>query len=133
MALTIALKPSLEKRLKEGAQQKGVQLTDFISQLLEQMLPETTPVRPKIVEPEMELLEQINQKLSNELWERSRFFRQKLQDGTISPTEQEEYTQLNHQIEADTVRRVSLVVELAKLRNVPAKELLEDFFPQPTY
>jgi hypothetical protein len=133
MSLTISLKPSLEKRLREGAQQKGLQVTDFISQLLEQVLPDATTQRTKLLEKEADLLAQIAQKLPNDIWERSRIFRQKTQDGTITVLEAAAYTQLNNQIEADTVRRVSLVVELAKLRNVSPKDLLAEFFPQPVY
>ena len=125
MSLVLQINPSLENRIRQNALRKGVDLSQFVVQVLESTFPEEKPKSKTITKQEALLLQKINLSISVETWERYHFLRKKRQDETISVTEIEEYAAINRQIEAGNVLRVSSLIELAKVRKITLNEVMQ--------
>jgi hypothetical protein len=70
------------------------------------------------------LLEKINEGLSAQTWQRYHELKAKRDAATLTPEEHAELIVLSDAIEAWNVRRLELVAELARLREVPFPELV---------
>lgn len=125
MSLVLHINPSLEKRVRQNALKKGVDLGQFIVQFLELNFPEEKPKPPVVSKKESLLLEEINSFIPVETWERYHFLRAKRTNETISTSESAEYDAINQQIEAATVKRLTLLIELSKIRNISLDELMQ--------
>ncbi len=118
MSLVLQINPSLEKRVRQNALRKGVDLSLFIVEFLEQNFPEEKPKPKAISKQEAVLLEKIELAIPVETWERYHILRAKRQGETINPLENTEYAAINQQIEAANVKRLTSLIELAKIRKI---------------
>ncbi len=125
MSVVLQINPSLEKRVRQNALKKGVDLGQFIVQFLELNFPEEKPKPPVISKKESLLLEKINSFIPIETWERYYFLRAKRTNETINTSESAEYDTINQQIEAATVKRLTLLIELSKIRKISLDELMQ--------
>jgi hypothetical protein len=124
MSLVLQINPSLEKRVRQNALQKGVDLGQFIVQFLELNFPEEKPKPQVLSKRESVLLEEIDAFIPIETWESYHFFRGKRNNGTINALESADYDAVNQQIEAATVKRLKLLIELSKIRKISLDELM---------
>ncbi len=125
MSLVLQINPSLENRMRKNAKRKGVELSQFIVQILELNFPDEK-AKPKIIaKKEAELLQKIELAIPIETWERFHILRAKRQNETIVDSEIAEYTAINQQIEAANVERLAVLVELAKIKKVSLEEIMK--------
>ena len=125
MSLVLQINPSLEKRMRQNALQKGIELSQFVVQILELNFPEEKPKTKALSKREAILLQEINNTLTVETWERYHNLRAKQQAETINTTESAEYSAINQQIEAANVKRLASLIELAKIRNTTLDALMK--------
>ena len=125
MSLVLQINPSLEKRMRQNALQKGVELSQFVVQVLELNFPEEKTKTKALSKREAILLQAINGTLTVDTWERYHSLRTKQQAETINPTESAEYAAINQQIEAANVKRLAALIELAKIRNTTLDALMK--------
>lgn len=125
MSILIQINPSLETRLREKASHKGMALNQFISQFLENNFPNTSSTQPTVTDREAVLLQKINLEISSENWELYLNLKEKQQNNTLSPKEKEQLMGLTEEIEMANAKRISVLAELAQLRNVPIRVLME--------
>ena len=124
MSLVLQINPSLENRVRQNALRKGVDLSLFIVEFLEQNFPEEKPKPKALSKREALLLEKIDLGISVETWERYHSLRTKRQLETINALESAEYTAINQQIEAANVKRLASLIELAKIRKITLDALM---------
>ena len=124
MSLILQINPSLEKRMRQNALQKGVELNQFIVHILESNFPEKKPKTKALSKRESLLLQDINLAIPVETWERYHILRAKRQAETINVPENTEYTAINQQIEAANVKRLASLIELAKIRKITLEALM---------
>ena len=84
MSLILQINPSLEKRMRQNALQKGIELNQFIVQFLELNFPEGKPKSKRISQKEAELLQKIDLAIPIETWEQYHNLRAKRQNATIN-------------------------------------------------
>jgi HicB family len=125
MSIQIQINPSLESRLREKANNKGMALNQFISQFLENTFPNTSTLQPTVSEREAVLLQQINLDIPAENWELYLNLKEKRQNNTLSPKEKERLIGLTEEIEKANAKRITVLAELAQLRNVSIRILME--------
>lgn len=123
MSITIHIREDLEKRLRQHAAAEGVHLDDYITQLLEAQVPSSAT--PSHEQRELILLQKINLGLPHELWERYAALKQKRQEETLLPEEQEELIAISDRIEEANAQRMPYLIELAQLRKVSLNTLLQ--------
>ena len=114
MSLILQINPSLEKRVRQNALQKGVELNQLIVHILELNFPEKKPKAKVLSKREALLLQEIDLAIPVETWERYYVLRAKRQAETISEPEIAEYTAINQQIEAANVRRLASLIAAKK-------------------
>ena len=126
MSLVLQINPSLERRMRQNALQKGVELSQYIVQFLEKNFPEEKPKTKALLKREATLLQEIETTISIETWERYHILRNKRQTETITDIESTEYATINQQIEAANVKRLASIIELAKIRKISLDDLMQD-------
>ena len=126
MSLVLQINPSLERRMRQNALQKGVELSQYIVQFLEKNFPEEKPKTKALSKREATLLQEIETTTSIETWERYHILRNKRQTETITDIESAEYATINQQIEAANVKRLASLIELAKIRKITLDDLMQD-------
>jgi hypothetical protein len=129
MTVTIHLSPELEHQLRQAAAEAGLALDSFILRSVEERLEKgVAPVENGRHLPprQAELLLQINNRLSSFPWERYRELIARRQDESLTASEQTEITDLSDQVEAANAERLTLLAELAHLRNTSLSALMAD-------
>jgi hypothetical protein len=127
MSITIQIKPSLEKRLREKASRVGVGLDNLIEQVLETWseapLPGgSNPEKSK----ENELLQKINGTgFSDDFWAEYKMLIQKRQAETIEKEELAQLIKMSDRLEKANVQRMRYLIELSRLRNLPVRDLMQ--------
>ena len=132
MSLVLQINPSLEKRMRQNANQKGIELNQFIVQVLELNFPEEKSKPKTIAKHEAQMLQKIELAIPVETWERYHILRAKQQNETINAEERAEYAAANQKIEAANVQRLAALIELAKIRKVSLDEVLNQLGLTPT-
>ena len=122
--LTVTLPPELEIRLRSQAAREGLAADAYIVRALEQVLP--PQVGSVLGRREAELLQQINLGISEVQWSKYRLLRSKREIRALSADEHRELIALCDEIEVANARRMPTLIELAALRNVPLKRLMND-------
>ncbi len=125
MSLVLQINPSLENRMRQNALRKGVDLSQFVVNVLESTFPEEKPKPKTVSKRETVLLQKIELAIPIETWERYHILRTKRQEETINAPESAEYTAINRQIEAGNVKRLTSLIELAKIRKITLDEVMK--------
>jgi hypothetical protein len=84
-----------------------------------------TTTQPFVSEREATLLQQINLDISPEKWEIYVNLKEKRQKNSLTETEREHFLELIEEIELANARRITVLSELAQIRNVPIRVLME--------
>lgn len=125
MSLVIQINPTVENRLREKAVKQGVGINQYISQFLENTFGNDTPSQPSVSAREATLLQQVNLDISPEKWTSYLNLKGKRQKNTITDAEHKQLIELTEEIEAANARRITILAELALIRNVPIRVLME--------
>jgi hypothetical protein len=125
MTLTIDLQPELESRLRDEAARQGVDVALYVAKTLEAHLIKAANGAKHLSREETELLQKINSAFPLETVQRYRELVARRRAESLTPTEQQELTQLSDGIELANAIRVGHVIDLARLRGVPVDTLIQ--------
>ena len=126
--LTVHLSSDLIEALRALAGRSGQDLDSTVANLLKEQLHRVaaTPAVPALSLRESELLQRIQEGLSEATWQRFHDLEAKLEAETLAPDEQRELIDLADQIEGWNVRRLALAQQLAEYRGVPSRQVVEE-------
>jgi hypothetical protein len=126
MLLTINITPELEAQLRDEAAKEGLDANAYIVHTLEERLRPSQDHRPPhLPEAEAYLLQQINQGLPQEMWQRYHELLDKRRAEILTPDEQAALIALSDQIEDANAHRIEHLVELARLRQTSLGTLMQ--------
>jgi hypothetical protein len=131
MVLTIDLAPEIESRLREAAAGRGVEPREYVVETLRQHLRAVSTDPPCLSPAESRLLEEINQGFSEWDWSRYRHLIENRRTEQLTAEEQAELVALSDRLEQLNVRRLEVLLELAKLRNTTLPILMDQLGLQP--
>jgi hypothetical protein len=129
MTITIQLPPDLEKQLLEKASAAGLAAEDFVMDVLAKRLAQQTPAVDRsshLGQDESQLLAEINRGLPESTWKRYHHLVAKRKDESLSDEEHAELITLSDMVELANACRLKNVVELARLRGVEVKVLMDE-------
>lgn len=131
MTVTIELDAEIEEQLHEQAAALGTTVESFAVKSVVDSLNRlrhrpSPPIGNRLSAEESRLMIEINRGLPEATWLRYRELNQKRRDEAITDEQLTELRSLNDVIEGDRVRRLELVVELAKLRGVTFDSLMNE-------
>lgn len=127
MTLTIDLKPEMETALREEAAKAGLDAGHFIQRTLEERLKRAVNGHPDLSplsSEESKLLRQVNQWLPSETWDEYQELREKFRAETLTEVEHQRLIEIYNQIEVINAQRIGFIAELARLRQVSLKEMM---------
>jgi hypothetical protein len=133
MDINIQIGSELESQLRHEAESRGLSLDRHIVDLLESMrLRASNGSGPKrLSAQETALLQKINSAIPAKTWVRYRALVGKKAAYTIQPAELEELIQLTHQIEVANAERIVLLSQLAQLRGITLRQVMQDLGLKP--
>ncbi len=123
MSLTIELPISVERALRKQADQQGVALESYISDLLSSIPTDNFTEQPK-ERTEVQLLEKIQLNVAPQDLEEYYRLSALFKSGQITDVEHEKLLALNDVIEIAHAERIKYVIELAKLRNQSLEDVV---------
>lgn len=130
MTLTLDVTAELEHQVVREARRKGLDPKGFILGLLRDYLASQAPSITQI--DESELLEEINRGFPAEHWKRYEELVTKRRAETLTDDEHAEMLAMIQLREEANVHRVECLAELAKRRQVPLRELMDQMGIVPT-
>ena len=123
MSLTIELPISVERALRKQADQQGVALESYISDLLSSIPTDNFTEQPK-ERTEVQLLEKIQLNVAPQDLEEYYRLSALFKSGQITEAEHEKLLALNDVIEIAHAERIKYVIELANLRNQSLEDVV---------
>ena len=123
MSLTIELPISVERALRKQAEQQGVALESYISDLLSSIPTDNFTEQPK-ERTEVQLLEKIQLNVAPQDLEEYYRLSALFKSGQITEAEHEKLLALNDVIEIAHAERIKYVIELANLRNQSLEDVV---------
>ena len=115
---------SLLEKLPKESLNKAVEYLETLSQNVQQ---ET--VNPIIISNENQLIEIIQSRLSPDKQKRLDYLRQQNETGKITEQEHQELLNYVDQIEQQDTQRAEALIQLAQLRQVDLKIIIDEFLP----
>lgn len=132
MSLNLQLPPDLQAEIRQAAGQEGVDPEAFVVAAIKERVRRTGDADR--VSTESRLLEQISAGLPPAIWQRYHELTAKRRDETLTDEEYPELLRLTDEVELWNARRLELLLELARLRGVPLRTLMEQMgLGQPPY
>jgi hypothetical protein len=119
MSITLQLGLETEQKLRKFSTQKGLNLEQFVAELIKEHLD------TRLTEEE-ELLEKIQQGIAIEKWQKYHELKEKRIAETLTTEEYQELNSIYNAIEEANAERMLYLVQLSKLRNIPVRQLMED-------
>lgn len=119
MSITLQLGLDLEKKLQKITTQKGINLEQFVAQLLKEHL-KNTPTE------EEELLEKIQQGIAIDKWQRYYELKEKRIEETLTEEEYQELIMIYNIIEEANAERMLNLVQLSQLKDIPVRKLMKE-------
>jgi hypothetical protein len=119
MSITLQLGLETEQQLRKFSTQKGVDLEQFVAELIKEHLD------TRLTEEE-ELLEKIQQGVAIEKWQKYHELKEKRIGETLTTTEYQELNVIYNAIEEANAERMLHLVQLSKLRHTPVRQLMEE-------
>jgi nucleotidyltransferase/DNA polymerase involved in DNA repair len=119
MSITLQLGLETEQKLRKFSTQKGLDLEQFVAELIKEHLD------TRLTEEE-ELLEKIQQGIAIEKWQKYHELKEKRIAETLTTEEYQELNSIYNAIEEANAERMLYLVQLSKLRNIPVRQLMED-------
>lgn len=134
MTIRLEISPDLEQQIKQAAAQAGLTVDAYILESVTKRL----PVRrrrhssvPHLSAEEADLIQTINQSLSQFQWLRYRELVTKRQAETLTAQEHEELIVLSNQIEEANANRIEYVARLADIRGKTLPGMMKELGLQP--
>jgi hypothetical protein len=134
MTIVIEIAPELESQIRQAAANAGIPLAAYVVESVTERLHPTQHRQsgvkhlPKI---EANLIQKINQSLSQIEWLRYRELIAKRQAETLTPDEQVQLIALSDQIEEANVKRIEYVAELAQVRKTTIPAVMKELGLRP--
>jgi hypothetical protein len=125
MTLTLEIGPELEETLRRIAERAGLPPDRYVLDVLQERLERDQELPTHLSCEESRLLNQINQGLPIETWERYHALKGMRDAERLTPEDHQELIELVHQVEGWNVRRLQLAAELAKVRGVAFPEIVK--------
>jgi hypothetical protein len=126
MRIVVDIGPETEQWLRAEAERLGLEPQDYVLRALEETRPAAIPRAAALSEREAELLQEINQGLKPEAWQRYRDLTQQLRAGRLSQQEHEELISISDEVEMWNAKRIKLLIELAGLWKKPLIMVMND-------
>jgi len=131
MSISIQIPPELEGKLRESAAEAGMDINEYVVQILKgQLRPQASKDVGK-AEREKELLQKISLGIPVSTWKRYNYLKDLRDREQLDPEEHAELIRISDQIEEANAERMKYLVELAKLRNEPLREVMESLGIKP--
>ena len=125
MSVTIDLTPDLESQLRAEAARQGLDPDAFVVKTLRESLGPVVAGDSCISQAESQLLLEINTGLDQETWRRYKELKEKRRAETLTRDEQKKLIEISDQIERQNARRVGCLAEIARIRKVTIRELMQ--------
>lgn len=124
MPITIQISPELEERLKESAAEAGMDIGQYVIEILERKVQPGAWKGLSLEEKERRLLQKINLGIPVATWKRYNYLKALRDSEQLDPEEHVELIRISDQIEEANAERMKYLIELAKLRQVSLKEVM---------
>jgi hypothetical protein len=134
MTVTIDIPPELARKIMQAAAKAGLSPDAYIVESVTQRL---QPIRhrqsktPRLSREESDLLQKINQSLSQIEWTRYRELINKRQAEMLTKEEQLELIATSNQIEEANAKRLAYVAALARIRHMTLPALIKELGLKP--
>lgn len=125
MPITIQISPELEERLKESAAEAGLDVDEYVIEILEEKVQPGASGELNPEEKERRLLEKISLGIPVATWKRYNYLKALRDNEQLDPEEHTELIHISDQIEEANAERMKHMIELAELKQVPLKELMK--------
>lgn len=133
MTIIVNIEPKLETQLRHEAAKHGLDINDYVvNAVQERLLRDQKNEPPRLSKKESELLQKINIGLSQEVWQRYRELIEKRQDENLIADEQNELIKMSDRLEEINASRMEHLLELAQVRGIPLRVLMEQLGIKPT-
>ena len=120
--IRLALPEATEEQLHDLAQQQGVSTETYVTQLLETHAQQRDLKRST----ESQLLQQVGLGFSEVQWQRYEALVELRREERLGDAEQTELIALSNQLEAANAKRMAVLAELSKRREVTLGQLMND-------
>ena len=124
MSITIQLSPELEERLRESAAEAGMNVDQYVIEILKGSVKPGPSIELSPEEKERRLLQKINLGIPVATWKRYNYLKSLRDNEQLDPEEHVELIRISDQIEEANAERMKYLIELSKLKQVPLKELM---------
>lgn len=124
MPIPIKLPPELEEKLLESASEAGMDVNQYVLEILEGQLRHGASKGGEKAERESELLQKITLGIPDAIWKRYDYLQGLREREQLDPEELAELIRISDQMEKANAERMKYLVELAKLRNVSLRGLM---------
>ena len=128
MTLMVELPPEMEEKVRDAAQDEGLDVAEFLREATEERLRQYDPSRSL---SEADLLGRICRGFSETFWNRYRALTAKRRAETLTRKEQQELIGLSDQMESWHVERLRYLVKLAELRQTSVDALTNELGLHP--
>lgn len=129
MQLTIEINQDLASKLRNQAQQNGVDLGQYISMLLQEKesLSALKKINKQALSPEeTQLFQKINYGFSEAFWERFQALNEKKEHNQLIETDRLELIAMTDKMEEANVERIKALIELAQIRKTDLEHLMTE-------
>ncbi|GAB4459761.1 MAG: hypothetical protein OHK0029_22800 [Armatimonadaceae bacterium] len=123
MPRTVTFRPEVENWIQSEAERIGTTPEAVIVRVLETQWAVAHRVSSSTQEDE--LLKKASEGMPEAFWNRFHPLRQKLDEETLTHAEQQEFLELNAQLEAKNAERMDHLLELARLRGMSLPDIMK--------
>ncbi|MCB9291284.1 MAG: hypothetical protein H6560_28515 [Lewinellaceae bacterium] len=125
MSITIQIPPDLEERLRESAAEAGMDIDQYVIEILKGKVKPGPSKELTLQEKERSLLQKINLGIPVATWKRYNYLKSLRDKEQLDPEEHAELIRISDQIEEANAERMRNLVELSKLKQISLKELMD--------
>lgn len=126
MTVTLEIAPEVAEALRAMAQNAGLEPERYIARALTELVARHRGSPTPLPREEAVLLQQISQGLPVETWERYHDLVAMRRAERLTPEEHAELMRLTNDVEMWNARRIELVADLARLRNLPLAAMMSE-------
>jgi hypothetical protein len=124
--VTISIPGELESKVHRGASRRGVSENEYIIQALERSVRvDAANAVPHLSADETHLFQAINVGLPEETWDEYHNLANARDDGSLTTTQRERFLEILNMIEIQNSRRIGVLAQLAEVRQVSLRELMD--------
>ncbi len=131
MSISINLSAETEALLVQEAHRSGIDIGQFVAGLIRNSLAAAKPNKANLSKRESELFAIINQGFSENFWARWDELENKRQDEMLTEPEHQEFLKKTEQMENANFHRIKALAELAKLRKMDLRDLMQQLEISP--